>query len=206
MTSMLLLLIITSSILSKVAAQANITELCQKPPTSADTQGGNSIYLDADLNFVYSTKHCRSDSQRLVDPNWYNSACGYAIAAACGILAIKTTTAYPSPGQWTSGWHSDLTGATCQASLYLPGQVAGDTDPDHYLNFDCCRRNFGAAQLGIAQNLVGVDLDATSFNRASINIAPSGFPYTKAFQDQSDQLIFTGMQINSGWPSYILQA
>ena len=196
------LLVVFLNVLKASAQAANITKLCQTAAELAESPTGNGFYFDNDPNYVYSAAHCNSTVQKIVGSDWYLRACEYAIAAACGTTSATATTPYPSTGHWTFGWHTDGKGSTCQAALYQPALPAGDTNPDHYLNPDCCRQNFGAAQKILA-SFQGI---LTVANRASINIAPGGFPYTEGFQSQGDQVDADGMQIDAGLPSYILQA
>lgn len=199
---MLFVLLIVSLNVLRATGQANITELCLTTAELAEAPAANGFFFDNDPTFIYSTAYCNTTDQKIVDSGWYLTACEFAIAAACGTTSATATTTYPPTGNWTFGWHTDGTGSTCQAALYQPALPAGNANPDHYLYPDCCRRNFGAAQKLIA-SFDGADIIA---NRASINIAPGGFPYTKSLQNQSDQLDADGMQIDAGLPSYILQA
>jgi len=48
--------------------------------------------------------------------------------------------------------------------------------------------------------------DIETPNRASVNIAPGGFPYTKGIVDQAFQSDADGMQVDAGLPSHVLQA
>jgi len=202
---MLPLLTLTALNAAIPTAQASTTaQLCQSNPTQSNTPGAYTVFFDNDPNFVYGGPNCTNTNQKFVDPNWYSLACGAAIEAACG-----TTSSDDSgiTGEWTFSWHQHTGaagGATCQAALYQSLGI-GNSGAAGYLMPECCRRTFQAA-VQMLSTTYQPSPDIETPNRASVNIAPGGFPYTKGIVDQAFQCDADGMQVDAGLPSHVLQA
>lgn len=75
------------------------------------------------------------------------------------------------------------------------------------LTRECCVQNFQAAlKVMTARNTLATIPETTTPNRASINIAPGGFPFTRILYPNGIQIDAPGMQVDFSLPTYILQA
>ncbi|KAL9583239.1 MAG: hypothetical protein Q9203_005164 [Teloschistes exilis] len=122
--------------------------------------------------------------------------------AACG----STSTVSAVAGSWIWAWHTDQ-GSTCQAGIYQAID-AGSARGAGLLDRNCCYANFRAMQRALAggnptdqSGLVNRD----RYNRASVNIALGGFPYTKVQYANGTIDNVDGVQVTPGLPSFILQ-
>ena len=187
--------------LLRIGVQAFTTaQLCQNNIQMSSTPGAYSIFYDNDPNFVYTNDNCTSTDQKVIAVSWYVIDCGPAIEAACG----STSTYSAVAGSWTFGWHQ-TGGSACQAALYSPVKIdsAGGAG---FLDSECCVKNFEAAVQALqTHHPQSPGHDYSAPNRASINIATSGFPFTRSLYDGSLQNEATGVQVDATLPSYILQ-
>ena len=193
-------------VISSAVAQAdgihsrNLPFSCNGTLQQSQTPGLYNVVYDSDENFVYSPSNCTSTNQKIIPRGFPLVDCSAAIEAICGSTSKVSGTA----GSWTWAWHTTQ-GTTCQAGFYQA--IDANTNGVGLVDTGCCLDNFRAMH-GLIVNPQGrVTLDPYAGNRLSVNIAPGGFPYTKAQYSMSGNLVNAdGAQIAAGHPSYILQA
>lgn len=189
-----------SSWVSARAAHLAGPNYCNQTVELHSTPGVYNVVPDVDPNFVYYPENCTSTAQKIIPTGWGKTDCSAAIDAVCGTTSVNSAVV----GSWTWAWHTTL-GTTCQAGLYQ-AMDAGANDGLGLLDEQCCRVKF-RAMLNILEvpTSPSQKVDAVSYNRLSMNIAPGGFPFTRAQSSSGNLVNADGMQVAAGYPSFILQ-
>lgn len=159
---------------------SNPVDTCVTAVRQVDSPAAYGVY--ADTNPI-STLDRSNAPEPYVARNWYEG-CTNSIAAACRSLATAQN------GTWA--WHSE--GPYCQVGYFLPALpgAAGVPSEEH------CLRDI----LIPMSNIVAYTTTPySSINRASVNInslAANAYPVQGGAQ--------TGVAVNSGYASWLLQA
>lgn len=167
------------SVLAQETNWTNVAALCPRKLEDIAVPGALSVYKDVPEDFVSSYQECRSTNQRIISRDWEDQ-CNPAYERVCSIGYNDT---------WNWAWNN-IHGSTCQVGLYRPSATARLFDQD------CCRLAFASMLAARHQPTY----------RFSINIAEGGFPRTTGISTSDGSAInFQGQQVDSNYPSYILQ-
>lgn len=196
------LILSTSPLFFHTSFGQKATASCNSRLQASQQPDVYNVVFDSDDLFVYNAENCASTNQKIIPSGFPVIDCAAAIEAICGTTSNVSAVA----GSWTWAWHTTQ-GSTCQAGLYQA--INADSNGVGFLDEKCCLANFQAMNklLTPTPGAAGKpQLDPEAGNRLSVNIAPGGFPYT-AGQYKGGKLVNEdGLQMTTGYPSYILQA